>query len=385
MTSLPADPAVPSTSPAISGLDTSLSDSSSPSTISPETARRTLEGALFEMKRVIVGQDAMLERVFVALLSGGHVLLEGVPGLAKTLTIKTLADVLGGSFKRIQFTPDLVPSDIVGTRIYRPDSGTFDTELGPVFANFLLADEINRAPAKVQSALLEVMQERQVTIGTHTYSVPRPFLVLATQNPIEAEGTYPLPEAQVDRFMMKVVVDYPGYGEELDVVYRSLREPARLRRVLSIDDLGAFQRSAASVYVDRIIGEYAVSLVMATRDPERYHLPDLAPHVSFGASPRGSINLVHAGRALAFLRGRDYVLPQDVQEIAKDVLRHRIVLTYEALAEGMTPDSLLDRILTAVAAPRINLGRETDTWVPTTPSASSPSTLPANTGRTAAA
>jgi MoxR-like ATPase len=335
-------------------------------------ARQTLESALFEIKRVIVGQDAMLERVFIALLAGGHLLLEGVPGLAKTLTIKTLASVLGGTFKRIQFTPDLVPSDVVGTRIYRPDTGSFDTELGPVFCNFLLADEINRAPAKVQSALLEVMQERQVTIGHTTFPVPDPFLVLATQNPIESEGTYPLPEAQVDRFMMKVLVDYPGYGEELDVVYRSLHAPARLRRLVEAEELTQYQRAAAEVYVDRIVGEYAVSLVMATRHPERYDVADLAPFIAFGASPRGSINLVHAARALAFLRGRDYALPQDVQEIAKDVLRHRIVLTYEGLADGLTADELLDRMLAAIPAPRIDLARPSagaekrtvDQWTP---------------------
>ncbi len=317
-------------------------------------ARRTLETALFEMKRVIVGQDAMLERVFVALLAGGHLLLEGVPGLAKTLTIKTLADVLGGTFKRIQFTPDLVPSDVVGTRIYRPDTGAFDTELGPVFANFLLADEINRAPAKVQSALLEVMQERQVTIGHTTYRVPAPFLVLATQNPIETEGTYPLPEAQVDRFMMKVLVDYPDDAEELDVVYRSLQEPAHVRRVLEADQLATFQRAAATVYVDRIVGEYAVALVMATRHPERHKLPDLVEQVSFGASPRGSINLVHAARALAFLRGRDYALPQDVQEIAKDVLRHRLVLSYDALADGVPVEHIVTRVLQTVPLPQVS-------------------------------
>jgi MoxR-like ATPase len=353
-------------------------------------ARHTLETALFEVKRVVVGQDAMLERVFVALLAGGHILLEGVPGLAKTLTIKTLASVLGGTFRRIQFTPDLVPSDVVGTRIYRPDTGVFDTELGPVFANFLLADEINRAPAKVQSALLEVMQERQVTIGATSYAVPRPFLVLATQNPIESEGTYPLPEAQVDRFMMKVLVDYPGYGEELDVVYRSLGEPAPLRRVLTEADLATFQRAAAAVYVDRIVGEYAVSLVMATRRPAQYGLPDLAESIQFGASPRGSINLVHAARALAFLRGRDYALPQDVQEVARDVLRHRLVLTYDALAEGSTPDALLDRFLAAVPVPRIDLARTTDRWQPSAPAAASGPTgptgaiLPSNVGTTAA-
>jgi MoxR-like ATPase len=320
-------------------------------------ARSTLETALFEMKRVIVGQDAMLERVFVALLAGGHLLIEGVPGLAKTLTVKTLADTLGGTFRRVQFTPDLVPADIIGTRIYRPDTGAFDTEIGPVFCNFLLADEINRAPAKVQSALLEVMQERQVTIGTSTFQVPRPFLVMATQNPIESEGTYPLPEAQVDRFMMKVLVDYPDFGEEVTVVHRSLGDPARVGRVLTAEQLQAFQTAAASVYVDRQVQEYAVALTMATRRPGQYGLDDLAPAIAFGASPRGSIYLVHAGRALALLRGRSYALPQDVQAIAKDVLRHRLVLTYEGLADGVTPDAILDRVMAAVPAPQIDLAR----------------------------
>jgi len=321
------------------------------------TARATLEAALFEMKRVIVGQDAMLERVFVALLAGGHLLIEGVPGLAKTLTVKTLADTLGGTFRRVQFTPDLVPSDIIGTRVYRPDTGAFDTEIGPVFANFLLADEINRAPAKVQSALLEVMQERQVTIGTSTYQVPRPFLVMATQNPIESEGTYPLPEAQVDRFMMKVLVDYPDFGEEVTVVYRSLGEVPAAGRVLTAEALQSFQAAAGGVYVDRQVQEYAVALTMATRRPAQYGMPDLAPAIAFGASPRGSINLVHAGRALALLRGRSYALPQDVQAIAKDVLRHRMVLTYEGLADGVTPDAILDRVMAAVPVPHIDLAR----------------------------
>jgi MoxR-like ATPase len=321
-------------------------------------ARATLEQALFEVKRVIVGQDAMLERVFVALLAGGHLLLEGVPGLAKTLTVKTLADVLGGTFRRIQFTPDLVPSDVVGTRIYRPDTGAFDTELGPVFCNFLLADEINRAPAKVQSALLEVMQERHVTIGSETHPVLDPFLVLATQNPIEAEGTYPLPEAQVDRFMMKVLVDYPDFGEELSVVSRSLGAPPALERVLTTDVLKSLQEQTKAVYVDRVVGEYAVSLTMATRRPTQYGAPSVGPHIEFGASPRGSIGLVHAARALALLRGRSYALPQDVQAVAKDVLRHRLVLTYDALAEGVTADAVLDTVLAAVAVPRIDLAKE---------------------------
>jgi MoxR-like ATPase len=315
-------------------------------------AHDALESALFEIKRVIVGQEAMLERVLVALLAGGHVLLEGVPGLAKTLTVKTVADVLGGSFKRLQFTPDLVPADLVGTRIYRPNTGDFDTELGPVFCNFLLADEINRAPAKVQSALLEVMQEHQVTIGHDTHRVPRPFLVLATQNPIESEGTYPLPEAQVDRFMFKLVVDYPETRDEIAVVERSLDGGARAREVLSPAMLAQHQRAAAAVYVDRRVMEYAVALVTATRRPTD------EGWVEFGASPRGSINLVHAGRALALLRGRDYVLPVDVRDLSRDVLRHRIVLTYEALAAGVDADAVLDRVLETVPMPRIELAQE---------------------------
>jgi MoxR-like ATPase len=315
-------------------------------------AHSALEGALFEIKRVIVGQEAMLERVLVALLAGGHVLLEGVPGLAKTLTVKTVADVLGGSFKRLQFTPDLVPADLVGTRIYRPDTGGFDTELGPVFCNFLLADEINRAPAKVQSALLEVMQERQVTIGHQTHPVPQPFLVLATQNPIESEGTYPLPEAQVDRFMFKLVVDYPSSRDEVAVVERSLTGGGRAREVLSPEQLAAHQRAASAVYVDRRVMEYAVALTTATREPTE------EGWVEFGASPRGSINLVHAGRALALLRGRDYLLPVDVRDLARDVLRHRMVLTYEALAAGIDADRVLDDVLERVPMPRIELAQE---------------------------
>jgi MoxR-like ATPase len=290
--------------------------------------------------------------VLVALLAGGHVLLEVVPGLAKTLTVKTVADVLGGSFKRLQFTPDLVPADLVGTRMYRPASGDFDVELGPVFCNFLLADEINRAPAKVQSALLEVMQERQVTIGHETHRVPRPFLVLATQNPIESEGTYPLPEAQVDRFMFKLIVDYPELRDEVAVVERSLDGGAKAREVLSPAALAQHQRTAASVYVDRRVMEYAVALTTATRKPME------EAWVEFGASPRGSINLVHAGRALALLRGRDYVLPIDVHDLSRDVLRHRIVLTYEALAAGVDADRVLDHVLETVPMPRIELAQE---------------------------
>ena len=315
-------------------------------------AHHALEQALFEIKRVIVGQEAMLERVLVALLAGGHVLLEGVPGLAKTLTVKTVADVLGGSFKRLQFTPDLVPADLVGTRIYRADTGGFDTELGPVFCNFLLADEINRAPAKVQSALLEVMQEHQVTIGHDTHRVPEPFLVLATQNPIESEGTYPLPEAQVDRFMFKLVVDYPHPRDEVAVVERSLDGGGRARQVLTPETLAEHQIAASTVYVDRRVMEYAVALTTATRDD------DENGWVEFGASPRGSINLIHAGRALALLRGRDYLLPIDVRDLARDVLRHRLVLTYEALAAGVDADRVLDDVMEKVPMPRIELAQE---------------------------
>ena len=320
-------------------------------------ARKGLESALFEIKRVIVGQEGMLERVFVALLAGGHVLLEGVPGLAKTLTVKTVADALGGTFKRIQFTPDLVPADLIGTRIYRPDSGRFDTELGPVFCNFLLADEINRAPAKVQSALLEVMQERQVTIGTETFAVPRPFLVLATQNPIESEGTYPLPEAQVDRFMLKVLVDYPSFGEEAAIVGRLLGDLPTAETVMSIEELSTYQRAARDVYIDREVAEYAVALVTATREPERAGVGEIAPYIEFGASPRGSINLVLAARALALLRGRGYALPQDVRVLAPDVLRHRVVVTYQAMAEEVTSDQIIERILATVPMPRLDLAR----------------------------
>jgi MoxR-like ATPase len=316
-----------------------------------------VESALFEIRRVIAGQDTMLERVLVCLLAGGHLLIEGVPGLAKTLTVKTTASVLGGSFHRVQFTPDLVPADLVGTRIYRPDSGTFDTELGPVFCNFLLADEINRAPAKVQSALLEVMQERQVTIGRVTHPVPDPFLVMATQNPIESEGTYPLPEAQVDRFMLKILVGYPERDEELTVVQRSLTLPPQLRQALTLDDLRTLQRAVLDVYVDPGLISYAVSLAEATRNPEAHGLPELAGYVAFGASPRGPISLVGSARALALLRGRDYVVVPDLDALMKDALRHRLVLTYQALAEEVTPDRILDEVLATVPVPHIDLRR----------------------------
>ncbi|NUR78505.1 MAG: AAA family ATPase [Thermoleophilia bacterium] len=299
----------------------------------------------------------MLERVLVSLLARGHVLIEGVPGLAKTLTIKTTAAVLGGSFQRVQFTPDLVPSDLVGTRVYRPDRSEFDTELGPVFCNFLLADEINRAPAKVQSALLEVMQEQQVTIGHTTHKVPQPFLVLATQNPIESEGTYPLPEAQVDRFMLKVLVDYPAHDEELTVVARSLDDPPELEQVLALGDLQDLQRQAAEIYVDPALISWTVDVATATRRPRDLGLTEVADYVAFGASPRGPISLVAAGRALALIRGRDYVVPADLEALVRDAFRHRLVLSYRALAEEVAPDTILDQVLAKVPTPQIDLGR----------------------------
>jgi MoxR-like ATPase len=325
----------------------------------PTEARERLERALFEIRRVIAGQDAMLERILVCLLAQGHLLIEGVPGLAKTLTIKTTAAVLGGTFSRAQFTPDLVPSDLVGTRIYRAGEGTFDTELGPVFCNFLLADEINRAPAKVQSALLEVMQERQVTIGHTTHPVPQPFLVMATQNPIESEGTYPLPEAQVDRFMLKILIGYPSHDEELTIVQRQLELPPELRETLALDDLRGLQREVFGVYVDPGLISYAVTLADATRSPAAHGLPDLAPYVAYGASPRGPISLVQASRALALLRGRDYVVVDDLHSLALDALRHRLVLSYQALAEEVTPDSILQRVLAAVPVPQLDLAETT--------------------------
>jgi MoxR-like ATPase len=315
----------------------------------PSDAQERLEQALFEIRRVIAGQEAMLERVLVCLLAQGHLLIEGVPGLAKTLTIKTTAGVLGGTFSRVQFTPDLVPSDLVGTRIYRAADAKFDTELGPVFCNFLLADEINRAPAKVQSALLEVMQERQVTIGHETFPVPDPFLVMATQNPIESEGTYPLPEAQVDRFMLKILIDYPEHDEELTIVERQLERPPELREALTLDDLKALQRAVFGVYVDPALISYSVNLATATRKGSEY--------VAYGASPRGPISLVQAARALALVRGRDYVVVEDVQALIKDAFRHRLVLTYQALAEEVSPDTILDGVIGEVPVPQIDLNR----------------------------
>jgi MoxR-like ATPase len=332
-----------------------VSDQQPPALPTPTEASARLESALFEIRRVIAGQEAMLERVLVCLLAQGHLLLEGVPGLAKTLTIKTTAGVLGGSFSRVQFTPDLVPSDLVGTRIYRQADASFDTELGPVFCNFLLADEINRAPAKVQSALLEVMQERQVTIGHTTYPVPSPFLVMATQNPIESEGTYPLPEAQVDRFMLKVLIGYPEHDEELTIVQRQLVDPPELQEALSLEELRALQRAVFEIYVDPSLVSYAVDLADATRNPASRGLPELGDYVAYGASPRGPISLVQAARALALVRGRTYVLVEDLHALARDAFRHRLVLTYQALAEEVSPDSILDSVLAAVRAPQLDL------------------------------
>jgi MoxR-like ATPase len=314
-----------------------------------------LERVLFELRRLIVGQDRLLETLLVALLARGHVLLEGVPGLAKTATVKALARVVGSSFGRVQFTPDLVPADLVGTRIYTGVEGGFVTELGPVFANLVLADEINRASAKVQSALLEVMQEHQVTIGKQSYPVPEPFLVLATQNPIESDGTYPLPEAQLDRFMFKVLVDYPSYDDELVVVQRVTGPPIDLRTVLDPPRLLELQSAVDQVYVDPRVIAYAATLVDATRRPADHGLPQLAPAIQFGASPRASINLVAGARALAFLRGRSYALPTDVAHLAPEVLRHRLVLTFESLAAGGTPDAAIDLVLEHHPAPRLDL------------------------------
>lgn len=316
---------------------------------------RPMERVLYEVKKVIVGQDHLLERLVVALLARGHLLVEGVPGLAKTMAIKTLAAAVGGDFKRIQFTPDLVPADLIGTRIYNQKTGEFTTSLGPVFTNLLLADEINRAPAKVQSALLEVMQERQVTIGHTSHQVPDPFLVLATQNPIETEGTYALPEAQVDRFMLKVLVGYPSPTEEFAIVERMTGAAIVVQKVLSTDELLALQQKADLVYVDPALIDYAVRLTTATRTPKTAGMPDLERYITYGASPRASINLILTARALAFVRGRTYTLPQDVRDMALDVMRHRLVLSFEALSESVTADDIVSRVLHEVRAPTVPL------------------------------
>jgi MoxR-like ATPase len=316
---------------------------------------RLLEDALFEIKHVVVGQEQLIERVLVALLAGGHCLIEGVPGLAKTLTVATLSRVVGGDFARLQFTPDLVPADIVGTRIWRPSTEEFDIEWGPVFANIVLADEINRAPAKVQSALLEVMAERHVSIGGQTRAVSDPFLVLATQNPIESEGVYSLPEAQRDRFLFHLNVQHPSYEEELVIAERmAAGTPPAVKQVLTLDQLKDLQSEARNVFVHHAIRDYAVRLVMATRDPGRWELPELSAQIALGASPRATLGLLSAGRALALLRGRPFVVPQDVYDVAPDVLRHRILLSYDAIAQNVTPDHIVERVRTRVPAPRVS-------------------------------
>lgn len=330
----------------------------------PARDATTLERAMFEVKRVIVGQDRMVERMLVCLLSQGHCLLEGVPGVAKTLAVETMAAVMGGTFARLQFTPDLVPADIVGTRIYRAGAEKFDTELGPIFANFVLTDEINRAPAKVQSALLEVMAERHVSLGGQTYPMPTPFLVLATQNPIESEGVYPLPEAQRDRFLMKIAVDYPSMEEEREIIYRMGVKPPVPERVLSPDDLARLQEQASRVFVHHALVDYVVRLVFATRVPKEHGMPDVAGWVSYGASPRASLGLVAAARALALLRGRDYVLPQDVLDVAPDVLQHRIVLSYDALADAVPADHVIRRVLQSVPLPQVTPRQRAGSYQP---------------------
>ncbi|MCL7457068.1 AAA family ATPase [Micromonospora echinofusca] len=337
---------------------TDISDTlaSVPSPADPDATPADLEQTLFEVKRVIVGQDRLVERLLTALVANGHCLLEGVPGVAKTLAAQTLATVVGGTFSRIQFTPDLVPSDIVGTRIYRASREDFDIELGPVMANLVLADEINRAPAKVQSALLEAMAERQVSIGGHSYAVPDPFLVLATQNPIESEGVYQLPEAQRDRFLMKIVVDYPSDADELAILYRMSADRPVARRVLDPQRLRELQARAAHVFVHHAIAEYVVRLIFATRDPGRFGLPELAPLLAYGASPRATLGLVRAARAQALLRGREYVLPEDVRELAVDVLAHRLVLSFDAVADGVAAEAVVRRLVEAVPPPRVAAG-----------------------------
>ncbi|PZF97701.1 AAA family ATPase [Micromonospora deserti] len=337
---------------------TDISDTlaSAPTAVGPDATGAELEQTLFEVKRVIVGQDRLVERLLTALVADGHCLLEGVPGVAKTLAAQTLATVVGGTFSRIQFTPDLVPSDIVGTRIYRASKETFDIELGPVMANLVLADEINRAPAKVQSALLEAMAERQVSIGGRSYRVPAPFLVLATQNPIESEGVYQLPEAQRDRFLMKIVVDYPSDADELAILYRMSADRPSARRVLDPKRLLDLQNRAARVFVHHAIAEYVVRLILATRDPGRFGLAELAPLLAYGASPRATLGLVAAARAQALLRGREYVLPEDIRELAVDVLSHRLVLSFDAVADGVSAEALVRRLVEAVPPPRIANG-----------------------------
>jgi MoxR-like ATPase len=335
-----------------------MSDRATPNSITSDLLNDTgfelLEHALFEAKRVVVGQDVMIERLFLCWLARGHCLLEGAPGLAKTLAAESLARIVGGTFARLQFTPDLMPADLVGTRIYRPSREAFDVELGPIFANVVLADEINRAPAKLQSALLEVMGERHVSIGGVTYSVPDPFLVLATQNPLESEGVYPLPEAQRDRFLMKVLVDYPSRSQEVEIARRMTVNPPSAQSVIPPAYLGALQDAAELVFVHDAIVDYAVRLVFATREPEREGLTELGSHIAHGASPRATLALLSTSRALAMMRGRSYVVPQDVFDVGPEVLRHRLVLSYEALAEGVDAETIVSRVMGTVVAPRVS-------------------------------
>lgn len=339
---------------------TDISDTlaSVPSPVDSGASSAELEQTIFEVKRVIVGQDRLVERLLTAFIANGHCLIEGVPGVAKTLAAQTLATVVGGTFSRIQFTPDLVPSDIVGTRIYRASKERFDIELGPIMANLVLADEINRAPAKVQSALLEAMAERQVSIGGQSFPVPEPFLVLATQNPIESEGVYQLPEAQRDRFLLKIIVDYPSDADELAILYRMSAHRPTARRVLDPQRLRDLQDRAGNVFVHHALAEYVVRLILATRDPGRFGLPDIVPMLAYGASPRATLGLVAAARAQALLRGREYVLPEDVRELATDVLAHRLVLSFDAVADGVTAESVVRRLVEAVPPPRIATTRQ---------------------------
>lgn len=305
-----------------------------------------------EMNKVIVGQKHMIERLLIGLLGNGHILLEGVPGLAKTLAINTLAKAVKGSFSRIQFTPDLLPADVIGTMIYNVKDNDFSIKKGPIFANFVLADEINRAPAKVQSALLEAMQEHQVTIGDTTFKLPEPFLVMATQNPIEQEGTYPLPEAQVDRFMLKTVIDYPKLDEEQLIMRNNLKGSFdKVNAVVSLKEILNARNAVQEVYMDEKIEKYILNIIFATRSPEEYRLPDLSPLISFGASPRGSINLAMAAKCYAFIKRRGYVIPEDVRAVVHDVLRHRIGITYEAEAENITSVDIINKIVNEVEVP----------------------------------
>ncbi|BDT90477.1 MULTISPECIES: chaperone MoxR1 [Nocardia] len=346
---------------------------STPSTLERDV--QTLEKAIYEVKRVIVGQDRLVERLLVGVLARGHVLLEGVPGIAKTLAVETFAKVVGGSFARVQFTPDLVPTDLIGTRIYRQGREEFDTELGPVVANFVLADEINRAPAKVQSALLEVMAERHVSIGGKTYPMPDPFLVMATQNPIESEGVYPLPEAQRDRFLFKVVVDYPSVEEEREIIYRMGVTPPEASRILQPEDLIRLQKVAANTFVHHALVDYVVRVIAATRKPAEFGMQDVASWISYGASPRASLGIIAAARAVALIRGRDYVVPQDVVEVIPDVLRHRLVLSYDALADEISPEDVIKRVLQTVGLPQV-APQAVAPGVPAAPAQGAPQQVP---------